>query len=87
MTLCEKTRPGTVLFRGAFELLGKNRVFRRYSADIGEEYPGRAVCAAHGQSLGPVRRARRGVILNENGVYHPFFKLFPQTLLSHLFLF
>ena len=33
------------------------------------------------RACGPVRRARRGIILNEKGVRHPFFKLFPRTLL------
>jgi hypothetical protein len=32
------------------------------------------------RAFSPVRRARRGVILNEKGVLHPFFKLFPRTL-------
>ena len=36
------------------------------------------------RACGPVRRARRGVILNEKGVHHPFFKLFPQTFLLPL---
>ena len=39
------------------------------------------------RACGPVRRARRGVILNEKGVLHPFFKLFPRTLLFLLCLF
>ncbi|MBN3012309.1 hypothetical protein [Ruthenibacterium lactatiformans] len=39
------------------------------------------------RAFGPVRRARRGIILNEKGVRHPFFKLFPRTLLLLLCLF
>ena len=39
------------------------------------------------RACGPVRRARRGVILNEKGVHHPFFKLFPRTFLLPLCLF
>ena len=38
------------------------------------------------RACGPVRRARRGVILNEKGVLHPFFKLFPRTFLLPLCL-
>jgi hypothetical protein len=39
------------------------------------------------RAFGPVRRARRGVILNEKGVHHPFFKLFPRTFLLLLCFF
>jgi hypothetical protein len=39
------------------------------------------------RAFGPVRRARRGVILNKKGVLHPFFKLFPRTLLLFFCLF
>ncbi|WP_270847772.1 hypothetical protein [Ruthenibacterium lactatiformans] len=39
------------------------------------------------RACGPVRRARRGVILNEKGVHHPFFKLFPRTFLLPFWLF
>jgi hypothetical protein len=37
--------------------------------------------ACYELGCGPVRRARRGFIVNEKGVRHPFFKLFPQTFL------
>ena len=39
------------------------------------------------RAFGPVRRARRGAILNEKGVHHPFFKLFPRTFLLLLCFF
>ena len=39
------------------------------------------------RAFGPVRRARRGAILNEKGVHHPFFKLFSRTCLLLLCFF
>ena len=77
------------LFRGA--AWRKNSAFPPSCLRTGPAAP----FAAHGglrrslrsTRLGTSPVGRRGVILNEKGVLHPFFKLFPRTLLLLLCLF
>ena len=59
---------------------GKNSFFQLRARDFS------FYMNAYNRACGPVRRARRGVILNEKGVLHPFFKLFPRTFLLPLCL-
>ena len=59
---------------------------RRGALQLGEKAAFSAKLPTN-RAYGPARRARRGVISNEKGVHHPFFKLFPRTLLFLLCLF
>ena len=59
---------------------------RRGALQLGEKAAFSAKLPTN-RAYGPARRARRGVILNEKGVHHPFFKLFPRALLFLLCLF